>query len=182
MCSRVPIKKTSFIKPGSQFADPRFRPFTFNMIYVIINMVAIYFSTCHICSPFPFYSFSCFFWIVYLLMIPFYLLVGLFAALLLALCELQRIFLLFLWPRVVSSRVQSPFHWYGGGPSAALWSALSMQLSSSWYSALRTLPTMASVHSQLCLLNWGGLPGSPWVLPSWATVWELSGQLQCSTC
>lgn len=57
MCGRVPIKKNSFIKPGSQFADPRFRPFTFNVIYVIINMVAIYFSTCPIC----FVPFSLFF-------------------------------------------------------------------------------------------------------------------------
>lgn len=103
----------------------------------------------------PFYSFSRFFWIVHFLMIPFYLLVGLFAALLLALCELHRIFLIFLWPRVVSSHVYTDHHSSddGGGPSAALWSALSMQLSSSWYSALKALPTMASVHSQFCLLN-----------------------------
>lgn len=50
-----------------------------------------------------------------------------------------------------------------GDPSACLQSPLSMQLSPVWHSALWTLASLASSHSQLHLLNSGRSLSSVWI-------------------
>lgn len=113
-------------------------------------------------------------------MIPFNLLVGLSAARLLALCELQRLFLLFLWLRVVSSHVCTDQHltddWrrtFCSSPECSLQAAcvfLVLCLENSTHHGLRTFPALSLQIRET------SMPG--FFLP--VPVWKLSRHLQCS--